>query len=133
MKYIGKYLHDIEGDEKIISEENKIPDSEFKTQLILNGLIDKEIIMNLNTQLLYNNYQKYKSEIINNHNNNPFPGKGNLQAENINELEMSNQINNEGDENDIFGLKNLNDFLNESKNMENKEKKDNKLPVQNQP
>ena len=63
----------------------------------------------------------------------PFPGKGNLQAENINELEMSNQINNEGDENDIFGLKNLNDFLNESKNMENKEKKDNKLPVQNQP
>ena len=133
LKYIGKYLHDIEGDEKIISEENKIPDSEFKTQLILNGLIDKEIIMNLNTQLLYNNYQKYKSEIINNHNNNPFPGKGNLQAENINELEMSNQINNEGDENDIFGLKNLNDFLNESKNMENKEKKDNKLPVQNQP
>ena len=133
LKYIGKYLHDIEGDEKIISEENKIPDSEFKTQLILNGLIDKEIIMNLNTQLLYNNYQKYKSEIINNHNNNPFPGKGNLQAEKINELEMSNQINNEGDENDIFGLKNLNDFLNESKNMENKEKKDNKLPVQNQP
>ena len=30
-------------------------------------------------------------------------------------------------------IKKLNLFLNESKNMENKEKKDNKLPVQNQP
>ena len=42
--YLGKYLKDIENDPNIIQDENDIPDSEFKKQLIEFGLIKKEKI-----------------------------------------------------------------------------------------
>ena len=40
--YLGKYLEDIKNDKNLILKENKIPDSEYKTQLIESGLFKKE-------------------------------------------------------------------------------------------
>ena len=37
--YLGKYLKDLENDKAFIQNENIIPDSEFKKQIIESGLI----------------------------------------------------------------------------------------------
>ena len=42
--YLGKYLEDIEKDKNLITNENQLPESEFKKQLSEFGLIKKEII-----------------------------------------------------------------------------------------
>ena len=70
--YLNKYLKDIENDKGIIINENKIPDSEFKKQLLDFGLIQKEILLNIKTENLYNSFKQYeniinaKNEVINN-------------------------------------------------------------------
>ena len=61
--YLGKYLRNIENDYNIISYEYSLPESEFKTQLMMNGLIQKEIIKNLTTKLLYNKYKQLEKEM----------------------------------------------------------------------
>ena len=61
--YLGKYLSNIENDYNIVSNEYLLPESEFKTQLMKNGIIQEEIIKNLNTKLLYNEYKNYENEI----------------------------------------------------------------------
>ena len=61
--YLGKYLKDIKNDDNITLNPYPIPDSEFKRQLIENGLIPKDIIINLNTSILYNVYKKYEEEM----------------------------------------------------------------------
>ena len=61
--YLGKYLKDIEVDTNIIAEENKIPDSEFKKQLSEFGLIEKDIIININTKILFQVYKKYEENL----------------------------------------------------------------------
>ena len=61
--YLGKYLKDIEDDDALISNEFSLPESEFATQLMVNGLIQKEILMNLNTHVLYCNFKKYEDKI----------------------------------------------------------------------
>ena len=63
--YLGKYLEDIEKDEKITMKESEIPDSPFKQYLIEFDLIKKEKIENLNTKELYNSYKKYENDIKN--------------------------------------------------------------------
>ena len=61
--YLGKYLKNIENDKNMVSKENKIPDSKFKKQLAEFGLIKEEKIQNINTKILYKNYEQYKKEI----------------------------------------------------------------------
>jgi surface protein len=63
--YLGKYLKDIDNDNKIVIDGKKIPESEFKKQLCEFGLIEKERIQNLNTKILFNIYKKYEGEIQN--------------------------------------------------------------------
>ena len=66
--YLGKYLKDIENDKNITINENSIPDSEFKKQLIECGLIKKEKIENINPKSLLNNFKKFENDIKNNKN-----------------------------------------------------------------
>ena len=129
--YIGKYLYDIQGNPKIILEKNEIPDSEFRTQLIHNGLIEQEKIMKLNTQDLYNSYIKYETEIKNNNNMFPHDGQDNLPSAYNEELKISNKIDKKGVE--VETESKLLKFLNASKYMKNEEKNDNEHPFQNQP
>ena len=61
--YLGKYLKDIETDKNLFLNEIKIPESEYKNQLSEFGLIKKEKIQKINTEILYNSYKKYEKEI----------------------------------------------------------------------
>ena len=61
--YLDKYIRDIENDNNIILNENKIPDTEFKKQLCETGLIKEEKLENSNTKILYNNYKQYEKDI----------------------------------------------------------------------
>ena len=61
--YLGKYLKEIENNQNLIDKGKEIPESEFKRQLSEFGLIKPEKINNLNTKILYNEYQKYEEEI----------------------------------------------------------------------
>ena len=131
MIYIGKYLYDIQGNPKIILEKNEIPDSEFRTQLIHSGLIEPKILMNLNTQDLYNSYKNYETEIKNNNNMFPHDEQANLPIAYNEELKISNKIDKKGVE--VETESKLLKFLNASKNVENEEKNDNEHPFQNQP
>ena len=58
--YLGKYLKEIENNESITKNENKIPESKFKNQLILSGLVKKEVIQDINPEKLYNSYKEYE-------------------------------------------------------------------------
>ena len=64
--YLGKYLKDIENDPNIIMDENDIPDSEFKKQLIDFGLIKKEKIEKMNPKELIKKFKKFENAISNN-------------------------------------------------------------------
>ena len=64
--YLGKYLKDIENDPNIIMDENDIPDSEFKKQLIDFGLIKKEKIEKMNPKELIKKFKKFENAINNN-------------------------------------------------------------------
>ena len=61
--YLGKYLKDIEKEKSIIINKNKIPDTEFKKQLIEVGLIQEQRVEQINKIILYNNYKQYESNI----------------------------------------------------------------------
>ena len=88
--YLGKYLKDIENDENIIANENKIPDSEFKKQLSEFGLIKKEKIENINTKSICEDYKQYKQEI-----NNIIIGKININPNDIcKEIQIINSFEN---------------------------------------
>ena len=62
--YLGKYIKEIKNDKNIIEIGNKIPDSEFKNQILELGLIKQENIKN--TKQLFNYFKKYEEEINNN-------------------------------------------------------------------
>ena len=64
--YLGKYLNDIKNDNKLIINGKKIPDCEFKKQLIGSRLISTKKINNINLKKLYNFYEKYENEIKDN-------------------------------------------------------------------
>ena len=61
--YLGKYLKDLENDKSLSLNENKLPDSEFKTQLIKSGLVEKEKIENTDIKTVKNDFKKYQKEI----------------------------------------------------------------------
>ena len=61
--YLGKYLKDIENDNKLINNEILIPNSKFKEKLEDFGLIKKEILKKINIKKIYNEFKKYESEI----------------------------------------------------------------------
>ena len=63
LSYLTKYLKDIKNDKNLITNEIKIPDSEFKKQLIDFGIIKKDIIKNTNSKVLYNSYRQYEKDI----------------------------------------------------------------------
>jgi len=64
--YLGKYLKELENDKTYIQNENMIPDSEFKKQIIESGLINSNNIIN-NKQLIQN-FKEYKNNTISNKN-----------------------------------------------------------------
>ena len=61
--YLGKYLKDIENEQNIIMDENYIPESEFKKQLIDFGLIKEEKIERMNPKELIKNFKRYENKI----------------------------------------------------------------------
>ena len=61
--YLGKYLKDIENDYNLINNKIKLLDSEFKKQLSQSGLIQKEIMLNLNNKDLYDSFKKAEKDI----------------------------------------------------------------------
>ena len=61
--YLGKYLKDLENDKSLIINENKLPESEFKTQLKEAGLIKIEKIESINIKGVHNEYKEYEKEI----------------------------------------------------------------------
>ena len=61
--YLGKYLENIENDKKLILKENKLPDCPFKTELTESGLINSELMQNMNTKSIYNAFQNYVEDI----------------------------------------------------------------------
>ena len=65
--YLGKYLKKIKENKSLIDEGTKLPESEFKKELIDFGLIEKEKIETIDTKVLYNSYKKYKKEIKKNY------------------------------------------------------------------
>ena len=138
--YLGKYLKDIENDKNIVINENNIPDSEFKKQLIECGLIKKEQIENINSKSLLNNFKKFEDDIKNNkikdeeikmnnnvnenkneNNINIITGEINITSENINkDIQIINSFEN-------FQRTNKNEYNNENdaKNMNENEIKEN--------
>ena len=61
--YLGKYLKDIAKDQNIVNNENKIPDTKFKKELIKVGLIKKEKVEEVNTKKLYDNFRDYEKHV----------------------------------------------------------------------
>ena len=61
--YLGKYLKEIEKNSFIFQNENILPNSEFKNQIIKCGLIEPKKIINNNTKKLFNDYKKFQKEI----------------------------------------------------------------------
>jgi hypothetical protein len=70
--YLGKYLKDLENDKSLSLNENKLPDSKFKTQLINSGLVEKEKIENVDIKTVNNDFKKYEKEIKENEMKNNF-------------------------------------------------------------
>ena len=62
--YLGKYLKDIENDKTLIEKvNNKLPETEFKRQLSLTNIIEKEKIKKMNTQEIIRSFKTYKKEV----------------------------------------------------------------------
>ena len=70
--YLGKYLKDLENDKSLSLNENKLPDSKFKTQLKNSGLVEKEKIENVDIKTVNNDFKKYEKEIKENEMKNNF-------------------------------------------------------------
>jgi len=65
--YLGKYLKKIKENKTLIDEGTKLPESEFKKQLIDFGIIQKEKLETINTKVLYNSYKEFKKKIKKNY------------------------------------------------------------------
>ena len=70
--YLGKYLKDLVDDKSLSLNGNKLPESEFKIQLINSGLIKKEKIENTDIKTVKNDFKKYEKEIRENEMKNNF-------------------------------------------------------------
>ena len=117
--YLGKYLKDIENDPNIIQDENDIPDSEFKKQLIEFGLIKKEKIEKMNPKILIKQFKKYENA-INNNTINSIIGEINIDSNNTNkDIQIINSFEN------YQRKRNLEYNENDDINMNEKEIKEN--------
>ena len=67
--YLGKYLKDIENDKDLMLNADKLPDTEFKKDLINCGLIQEDKIQNISAKSLIKNFKKYESEMNKTNNN----------------------------------------------------------------
>jgi len=126
--YLGKYLKEIEKDNNLVNKKDKIPESEFKKQLIEFGLIEPETIKTININGLYNQYKLYedyikKKNMKNKHpKNNYILGEIKISSNDINkDIQIINSFENfkrieklEEKEDDI-------DFANEKEIKENVE------------
>ena len=63
LSYLGKYLEEIKNDKNIMEYGIKLPENDFKISLFSSGLINKEIINNINTKIIFDEYEKYLKEI----------------------------------------------------------------------
>ena len=117
--YLGKYLKDIENDNKLINNEILIPNSKFKEKLEDFGLIKKEILKKINIKKIYNEFKKYESEInqknISTTTNkiNIITGEINIKHEDINKpiqiinsYENKKRMNNEANNSDDWKYEN---------------------------
>ena len=117
--YLGKYLKDIESDNKLINNEILIPNSKFKEKLEDFGLIKKEILKKINIKKIYNEFKKYESEInqrnISTTKNkiNIITGEINIKHEDINKpiqiinsYENKKRMNNEANNSDDWKYEN---------------------------
>ena len=99
LKYLGKYLKEIENNENLTLKENKIPDSKFKNSLGQLNLIEEAKMKKLNTKALYEKYQQYKID-INEIDSNIIIGEININKEDVNKaVRIINSS--EGKENEI--------------------------------
>ena len=111
LRYLGKYLKEIEKDKNIVDKENNIPNSEFKNQIIKFGLINQEDINN--TRQLFNRYKQYKKSIINidnaeeNNKENNNDKKNIICIDNEQQINQENNNNNKNEINLIYKGKNL--------------------------
>jgi len=62
--YLGKYLKEFQKDENFTSLEDKIPDSEFKKHLLKSKIVKKEYIKNINNKQIFQSFENYEKEII---------------------------------------------------------------------
>ena len=75
-------------------KKNKIPDSNFKKELMEFGLIEKERINKITTNELYNKYMEYKED-INENNDKIILGEFNIESDDINEdIQIINSFEN---------------------------------------
>ena len=87
-------MKDIENDPNIIMDENDIPDSEFKKQLIDFGLIKKEKIEKMNPKELIKKFKKFENA-INNNTINSIKGEINIDSNNTNKnIQIINSFEN---------------------------------------
>ena len=94
--YLGKYLEKIEKDKNIINKEDKIPEKEFKKQLIECGIIKPEKIKAINCKDLYKQYKNHEEYIIQHHiKNNSIIGEINISSNDINkDIQIINSFEN---------------------------------------
>ena len=120
--YLAKYLKDFEKDNKIMIE-NKIPESLFKKQLIESGLINKEIIQNINYKKLFDKYINYNKY-------NYISGKIYVDSGNINrDYQIINSFENYKKVNVLIDNENDWKYENENEIKENIEIKINGKPI----
>ena len=117
--YLGKYLKDIENDADITLNEEDLPDSEFKKQLIDFGLIKKEKIEKLNPKKLIKQLKKFEKE-INNNTTNSIKAEINIGPNEINkDIQIINSYEN------YHRIRNIDYDTNDDKNLNEKEIKEN--------
>ena len=61
--YLGKYLKEFEKKENLTEIQKNLPDSEFKKQILQQGLIKEEKIKNINSKTLLKTYKDFKTKI----------------------------------------------------------------------
>ena len=113
--YLGKYFKDIKNDTNLISKGYTIPDSEFKKLFEEFGLIQQDLVKNINSKILYNLYNNYEKGI-----NNIITGEIKISEKEINiNVNIINSFENIKKENEE--MENEDDFkyLNEKEIKEN--------------
>ena len=121
--YLGKYLKEIENDNNLIKNKIKLPDSEFKKEIINSGLIQKEKIENINTKDMHEKFKRHAKEIKENDiKSNKIIGEIFIRKEDIDkDIIIINSLDNINREYKYNFKDNYNDYLKENELKENVE------------